>query len=104
MKLYASVMDYGYVRRGYFWAIEKACNFIFCMLLPANLFLIACLLYIQAELQKMRVEMAAMKRDAEHYSREVTIFITLILNFFCLKAFSYQNIQTVIVERFNSSI
>lgn len=25
----------------------------------------------QAELQKMRVEMAAMKRDAEHYSRQV---------------------------------
>lgn len=25
----------------------------------------------QAEVQKMRVEMAAMKRDAEHYSRQV---------------------------------
>lgn len=29
------------------------------------------LFYLQAELQKMRVEMAAMKRDAEHYSRQV---------------------------------
>lgn len=29
-------------------------------------------LILQAEVQKMRVEMAAMKRDAEHYSRQVT--------------------------------
>jgi len=28
---------------------------------------------LQAEMQKMRVEMAAMKRDAEHYSRQVII-------------------------------
>lgn len=27
----------------------------------------------QAELQKIRVEMAAMKRDAEHYSRQVIL-------------------------------
>ena len=26
---------------------------------------------MQAELQKMRVEMAGMRRDAEHYSRQV---------------------------------
>lgn len=26
---------------------------------------------MQVEMQKMRVEMAAMKRDAEHYSRQV---------------------------------
>ncbi|MBA0820278.1 hypothetical protein Gohar_028134, partial [Gossypium harknessii] len=31
--------------------------------------------WLQAELQKMRVEMAAMKRDAEHYSRQVTVQI-----------------------------
>jgi hypothetical protein len=29
--------------------------------------------------QKMRVEMAAMKRDAEHYSRQVTSLIYPIL-------------------------
>lgn len=29
---------------------------------------------LQAEVQKMRVEMAAIKRDAEHYSRQVTLF------------------------------
>jgi hypothetical protein len=27
---------------------------------------------LQAEVQKMRVEMAAMKRDAEHYSRQAS--------------------------------
>ncbi|TYI90500.1 hypothetical protein E1A91_D03G127700v1 [Gossypium mustelinum] len=30
---------------------------------------------LEAEVQKMRVEMAAMKRDAEHYSRQVTVKI-----------------------------
>ncbi|KAF5932385.1 hypothetical protein HYC85_028556 [Camellia sinensis] len=37
--------------------------------------------YLQAEVQKMRVEMSAMKRDAEHYSRQVSnlSFITLFL-------------------------
>lgn len=30
--------------------------------------------YLQADLQKLRVEMAAMKRDAEHYSRQVNLF------------------------------
>lgn len=34
-------------------------------------------LLFQAELQKMRVEMAAMKRDAEHYSRQVIILLFL---------------------------
>jgi hypothetical protein len=34
--------------------------------------------------QKMRVEMAAMKRDAEHYSRQVT---SLIDHTFCLILF-----------------
>lgn len=33
----------------------------------------------QAELQKMRVEMAGMKRDAEHYSRQVT-FLRKLFN------------------------
>jgi chromosome segregation ATPase len=28
---------------------------------------------LEAELQKMRVEMAGMKRDAEHYSRQVNL-------------------------------
>lgn len=31
--------------------------------------------WLQAEMQKTRVEMAAMKRDAEHYSRQVTVQI-----------------------------
>lgn len=35
----------------------------------------------QAEVQKMRVEMAAMKRDAEHYSRQVTSLIDLLFTF-----------------------
>jgi hypothetical protein len=34
----------------------------------------------QAELQKLRVEMAAMKRDAEHYSRQV-IMLMFLYNF-----------------------
>ncbi|XP_020236450.1 golgin candidate 1-like [Cajanus cajan] len=36
----------------------------------------------QAEMQKMRVEMAAMKRDAEHYSRQVIIMCSfnILLN------------------------
>lgn len=41
------------------------CGFIF-----SDLFV-----WLQAEVQKMRVEMAAMKRDAEHYSRQVTVKI-----------------------------
>lgn len=36
---------------------------------------------LQAEMQKLRVEMAAMKRDAEHYSRQVR---ELILTLVCL--------------------
>lgn len=45
-----------------------------------NLF--AMFLYLlQAEVQKMRVEMAAMKRDAEHYSRQVMFW-------FCAFSFS----------------
>lgn len=31
----------------------------------------------QAELQKMRVEMAGMKREAEHYSRQVSCFLRI---------------------------
>lgn len=33
--------------------------------------------WFQAEMQKMRVEMAAMKRDAEHYSRQVISALSL---------------------------
>jgi hypothetical protein len=31
---------------------------------------------MQAELQKMRVEMAGMRRDAEHYSRQVKYLLS----------------------------
>jgi hypothetical protein len=36
-------------------------------------------IWFQAEVQKMRVEMAAMKRDAEHYSRQVTSDLSCFL-------------------------
>jgi hypothetical protein len=37
---------------------------------------------IQADLQKMRVEMAGMKRDAEHYSRQVKYLLLFCGNLF----------------------
>lgn len=41
---------------------------------------------VQAELQKMRVEMAGMRRDAEHYSRQVKYLLLC-----CLCYFSWHN-------------
>lgn len=47
----------------------------------------SCVILFQAEVQKMRVEMASMKRDAEHYSRQVSnciIFLFFSVSFYLL--------------------
>ncbi|KAK4479129.1 hypothetical protein RD792_014640 [Penstemon davidsonii] len=41
--------------------------------------------YSQAEVQKMRVEMAAMKRDAEHYSRQNIFEWSQVVNCLCFE-------------------
>ena len=48
--------------------------------------------YLQAEVQKMRVEMSAIKRDAEHFSRQVSnlSFLTLF-QICCHLLFGYAN-------------
>lgn len=60
----------------------------------------------KAELQKIRVEMAAMKRDAEHYSRQVSYFSQRLYFMSCHREISYLNrkmIPCIILQCSSSS-
>lgn len=50
--------------------------------------------WLQAEVQKLRVEMAAMKRDAEHYSRQVLAFSFPFRDYVSITSFGLNTMLT----------